>query len=519
MRRLLISGIATLMVAGLFGGSTGGTRAAVADNEQQLTEFVPPFDSDSCAGAPVMTHPETGKTLIAFIQPDDSEPVDGMLVVGLLNDDGTLDGELVEVSTTLPSAGPDYCDNPSLAVGPDGTWLVVWPLDTEGTDFDGSIFGQIVSSTGALSGANFEITDDYDYDLETVSAAWSADDEKFLVTWKANVSDRAVSLEELHSQQIVGQFVDSAGSTIGSNFLVTNYATGVNNNQDLAFGNGIWINVHGKGGNRPYGQIISAEGLEGEPFALYFADQVYQGPGIVYNSHTEQFAVSFWESVGVDSKRIRLLDSEGVPIGTETIFEYEILPGGGGTRPRLLVNGTDGYLMTWSMYDADGTGIRAQLFDSNLEAIGEVVQVSSEGLNAWRSEATCTAEDIILSYWGAEDSAMNVYTNTIEGSCVFESGDDPSISLIGRTRLVGSTTEFANDRVRWAWLRCTRDGDVGSSRRLPLGCRIVARGAGLGSSLERRAYRLSAADRRYGYMRVAIYADGEWHYSSALSVR
>lgn len=97
--------------------------------------------------------------------------------------------------------------------------------------------------------------------------------------------------------------------------------------------------------------------------------------------------------------------------------------------------------------------------------------------------------------------------------------DDPSISMIGSTRLVGSTTEFANDRVRWVWLRCIREGDAGSSRRLPLGCRTVSRGAGLGSSLERRAYRLSAADRRSGYMRVAIYADGEWHYSSALSVR
>lgn len=97
--------------------------------------------------------------------------------------------------------------------------------------------------------------------------------------------------------------------------------------------------------------------------------------------------------------------------------------------------------------------------------------------------------------------------------------EDPSISAIGSTRLVGSTTEFANDRVRWAWLRCTRDGDAGTSSRLPLGCRIAARGAGLGSSLERRAYRLSAADRRSRYMRVAIYADGEWHYSSAVSVR
>jgi hypothetical protein len=521
MRRILVFSIVASIAAGLFVGSTGGTRAAVADNEQQLTEFVPGFDSDSCAGSPVMTHPETGKTLIAFIQPDDGEPLGGMLVVGLLDVDGALDSELVEVSTTFASNGVDNCDPPSLAVGPDGTWLVVWPLDSDGNgtdaaEYDGSVFGQVISSTGTLSGANFEITDDYDYNIETASAVWSADDERYLVTWKANVDQRDADLFESNRQQIVGQFINASGGAIDSNFLVTNYANGVDNNQDLAFGNGIWINVHSKGGSRPYGQIISATGLQGEPFALYFDDQDYQGPGIVYNQFTEQFAVSFWESVDEDTKRLRLLNNEGTPIGTETIFVYA------GTRPRLAVNGDAGYLMTWSMYEADSSGIRAQMFDATLQVVGETVQISSAGLNAWRSEATCSTDgDIILAYWGYvdADNAMNVYTNTIAASCELGGGEDPSISAIGRTRLVGSTTEFADDRVRWAWLRCTRDGDAGTSSRLPIGCRIAARGAGLGSSLERRAYRLSAADRRSRYMRVAIYADGEWHYSSAVSVR
>jgi hypothetical protein len=438
-----------------------------------------------------------------------------MLVVGLLDVDGALDSELVEVSTTFASSGVDYCQPPSLAVGPDGTWLVVWPLAAGGGGYDGSVFGQVISSTGTKSGANFEITDDYDYDIETASAVWSADDERYLVTWKARVDQRAVDLGELNAQQIVGQFINASGGAIDSNFLVTNYANGVNNNQDLAFGNGIWINVHSKGGNRPYGQIISATGLQGEPFALYFDDQNYQGPGIVYNQFAEQFAVSFWENVGALTKRLRLLDNDGTPIGTETIFVYA------GTRPRLTVNGEAGYLMTWSMYNEDSSGIRAQMFDATLQVVGETVQVSSAGLDAWRSEATCSTDgDIILAYWGYvdADNAMNVYTNTIAASCEL-GGEDPSISAIGRTRLVGSTTEFADDRVRWAWLRCTRDGESGTSSRLPTGCRIAARGAGLGSSLERRAYRVSAADRRSRYMRVAIYADGEWHYSSAVSVR
>jgi hypothetical protein len=438
--------------------------------------------------------------------------------VGLLDADGALDSELVEVSTTFATNYPTDCDPASLAVGPDGTWLVVWPLDNDGDEtaaeeYDGSVFAQVIASTGNVSGDNFEISDDYYYDIETVSAVWSPDDERYLVTWKADVSESDVIEAAEDGEQIVGAFIDHVGTAIGSNFLVTDYANGVNNNQDLAFGNGIWINVHSEGGNRPYGQIISATGLQGEPFALYFDDQNYYGPGIVYNQFAEQFAVSFWENAGEDTKRLRLLNNEGTPIGTETIFVYA------GTRPRLAVNGEAGYLMTWSMYDDDSSGIRAQMFDATLQVVGETVQVSSAGLDAWRSEATCSTDgEIILAYWGYVDDAMNVYTNTIAASCEL-GGGDPSISAIGRTRLVGSTTEFADDRVRWAWLRCMRDGDAGTSSRLPIGCRIAARGAGLGSSLERRAYRLSAADRRSRYMRVAIYADGEWHYSSAVSVR
>jgi hypothetical protein len=98
-------------------------------------------------------------------------------------------------------------------------------------------------------------------------------------------------------------------------------------------------------------------------------------------------------------------------------------------------------------------------------------------------------------------------------------GDDPSITAYGATRLIGSTSTFASDRVRWAWLSCRTSGDGGTDTRLPAGCRTVARGSGLGSALERRAYRVTAQDRRHRYVRVAIYADGSWHYSSTHNVR
>lgn len=179
-----------------------------------------------------------------------------------------------------------------------------------------------------------------------------------------------------------------------------------------------------------------------------------------------------------------------------------------------LSNGSWWYFTTgWSMGFANREIIEQNSCDVANNEVGEL------GF-CWHLDPAGDPSDSLMDNgYQMNGIRLNSGTEYLREIYVSGGGDDPSISMIGSARLVGSTTEFANDRVRWVWLRCIREGDAGSSRRLPLGCRTVSRGSGLGSSLERRAYRLSAADRRSGYMRIAIYADGEWHYSSALSLR
>lgn len=401
-----MSSAAALFVAlTLVFASAAPALAAVPDSQQQLTTFDPAVDIDSCAGTSVNTHPGTGKTLIAFIQPDADATYDGMLVVGLLAASGALDGSLVEVSTTIPSAAPDDCDNPSLAAGPDGTWLVVWSLDDDAVT-DG-IVGQIISSTGGLVGANFYISDDKYYNIETVSAAWSATDARYLVTWKANVDERVTDFGELNTEQVVGQFVNGTGSLIGSNFLVTNFAIGVNNNQDLAFGNGIWISVSSEDASTPKGQIITSAGLQGAAFDLSSDAQTYNGPSIVYNSATEQFLATFWESLGEDTKHLRLLSGSGTPLGSDTVYVA------GGQRPRAVAVGTGGYVLTWH----ESSKIRAQAFDATLQVVGEPYQVSSDALQAFRPELACTEAGFVFTYWGRATNVSNIYSNVVAGEC------------------------------------------------------------------------------------------------------
>jgi hypothetical protein len=427
-----ISPAAALLVAlTLVFASASPVLAAVPDNQQQLTTFDPAVDVESCAGTSVSTNPATGKTLLAFIQPDADATYDGVLVVGLLNASGTLDGSLVEVSTTIPSMAPDDCDVPWLAAGPDGSWLVTWSLDTEAPD--AGIAGQIISSTGSLVGVNFYISDDYYTDFETVSAAWSATDARYLVTWKASVDQRVSSLGALADQQVVGQFVSGTGSPISSNFLVTNFANGINNNQDLAFGNGIWIAVSSENGSTPKGQIITAAGLQGPAFDLSSDVQNYRGPGIVYNPATEQFLATFWERNGEYTKHLRLLSGSGTPLGSDTVYVAT------GTRPRIGVAGDGGYLMTWT----DNDVIRAQAFDATLQVVGEQYRVSSDALTyAFRSELACVDGGFVFTYWGNVSGVANIYSNVVAGDCGYalpETNRDGSLWTSAIVILAGLT--------------------------------------------------------------------------------
>ena len=402
MPTVLTRSVTLLAALALIFAGAAPVRAAVPDNQQQLTTFVPSADISSCAGTSISTNPTTGKTLVAFIQPDAETASGGMLVVGLLDANGGLASGLTEVSVTISSADPDGYQPPNLSAGPDGTWLVVWPYFSP--TFNG-IAGQLISSTGTLSGANFYISDDKDSNIETVSAAWSAVDSRHLVTWKSIVSNRDISLGELNGEQIVGQFVDGTGSLIGSNFLVTNFADGVDNNQDLAYGNGIWIAVSSRAGETPYGQIITSAGLQGAAFELSSDAQTYYGPGIAYNSATNQFLASFWEDTGERTKHLRLLSGTGTPIGNSVTSigraAFYAFPGMDSVA-NALTNVTIPDSVTSIGDEAfGGNRLTSVTFLGNAPTAGDGVFIANSGLIAVTRTSTATG-------WGSTWSGVAV---------------------------------------------------------------------------------------------------------------
>ncbi len=64
----------------------------------------------------------------------------------------------------------------------DGGFLVAWD-DTRNGQFDPEIWGQLIDVTGALSGSNFQLADDADWELEYVTTSYNPYCENYLLSW------------------------------------------------------------------------------------------------------------------------------------------------------------------------------------------------------------------------------------------------------------------------------------------------------------------------------------------------
>lgn len=337
--------------------------------QQQLTGMVNNFSPNG--GSPSMAYnPQSRKVLVAMAVDDAAAPDGGMIQVGLLKDDASLAGPLVNVSTTLPTKGAFWINSPGVAAGPDGGWLVVWQDAARSR-----IYGQVIDSNGQPVGPNLNISSNSNYtSIETMSAAWSPTESRYLVTWKAVVTTAFPSAPG--PQQIVGRFVDAAGAGIGNDFLVTSTAQEINNSQDLAYGNGRWVAVGAtQSATRVVGQVVTAAGLQGQLFdvSALGAGDTPIAPSIDYNEVTKQFMVVFRQTSGSVGEYARLLDGNATPVGSNTYL------GGDGSRPQVAAAGSRGYLATWhtpaASYGATGA-VMGRLTEADGTPAGTLIQIS-----------------------------------------------------------------------------------------------------------------------------------------------
>jgi hypothetical protein len=136
-----------------------------------------------------------------------------------VNPSGTLGTEMTVKASGLPN------DNP-LTVAFDGTnYLVVWTDEITTSPNNWDVFGQLVTSTGALSGGRITISTASGQQIGPVIAF---DGTNYLVSWTDMRNDAngnwACDTGEGTCMDIRGQFVNKSGVVVGAEFIISNAA-------------------------------------------------------------------------------------------------------------------------------------------------------------------------------------------------------------------------------------------------------------------------------------------------------
>lgn len=403
MGRRRLSGSLVVGVALLSLGIARSVSAEPVGTQEQLTTFSPSSSSTYCGGPSLAYNSSSSKTLITYIENVSAgagAPRGGVVRAAFMNSSAGLASAPVDVSTSLFPEGFVFCQPPSVAAGPSGTWLIVWPsID------DDQIYGQLLDSAGQLSGSNFVLSSNTNYtDIETVSAAWSPAASRYLVAWKAQVATPFPA--SANGQQVAGRFLDANGTGIGGDFLVTDTADGMNNSVHLAYGNSRWVVVGGTNSSqRVIGQVVDSSGPVGSVFDVVSGSLAggSVGPSIAYNASTNQFMVVFRERSTPYRRFGRLLDGTGAPVGSDIALGTVT-----GNRPRIASAGSSGYLVTWH-----GPGISSigQIYALEVGADGSVIGTEEEvspdsPFEAWRPDVAYDAslDSFFVAYLGNPDT-------------------------------------------------------------------------------------------------------------------
>jgi hypothetical protein len=231
----------------------------------------------------------------------------------------------------------DYQEYPSVAVAPDGHFVVVWTSVFQDGNTQG-VFGQRYDSAGVAQGEEFQINS-FTIGAQTYPSVASDASGNFVVVWDSNGQDGS-------GKGIFGQRYDSAGVPLGSEFRVNSYTT---NAQSMPF------------------VALDAGGNFVVAWHSYFQDGSY---------------------LGIFGQRY---DAGGVPQGNE--FRINSYTASNQTRPSVTSDASGNFVVVWDSYgqDGDGFGIFGQRYDSAGLPVGSEFRINSHTTN-WQNRPSVTSD-------------------------------------------------------------------------------------------------------------------------------
>ncbi len=265
-----------------------------------------------------------------------------------------LSGEF-RVNTNTVSGQHD----PSIAMKPDGSFVIVWVSDGQDGSFDG-IFGQMFDAAGTPQNGEFQINTTTNNSQRAPSAAMDASG-NFVIVWESEGQDGS-------GYGVYGQMFDAAGAPVGSEFRL-NVATSND-----------------------------------------------QGEAKVAMTSTGEF-IAAWNSFGQDGNGTgifaRLFSSSGAPLGGE--FQVNTFTSKNQVYPSVAVNGSGNFVIVWESLNQDGSGkgVYGQRFDAaGVRSGGEFrinTYVQNNQYNPWATMDSAGNFIVVWTSTGQDGSSDGVF--------------------------------------------------------------------------------------------------------------
>jgi hypothetical protein len=305
-------------------------------------------------------------------------------------------GSPLDLELQVESYTTGFQDNPAVATGPDGAFVVVWQSNggSPGTDAAGlSVQGRRFDSEGDPVDLQFQVNT-YTTSSQFLPTVAVDFDGQFVVVW---ASDGSYG-NDASSDSIQGQRFDGAGSPIGQQFQVNSYTTDMQRSPAVATDHdGGFVVVWRSEGSDSDTSGSSVQGQRfdptGSPIGQQFQINTYttngqQSPAVA--ARPGGGFVVVWESDvsggndnSFQSIQARRYDAAGLPVETE--LQVNAYTTNGQRFPAVTADPDGDFVVVWSSDGAAGSNgvdtsfysVQGQRFDGAGDTIGTQFQVNT----------------------------------------------------------------------------------------------------------------------------------------------
>jgi hypothetical protein len=292
---------------------------------------------------------------------------------------------------------------PSVASAADGNFVVVWTNYAPVDGDSAGVFGQRYASNGTTLGSEFQVNS-YTTGMQYLPSVAAKDNGDFMVVWTGQ--DQA-------GFGIVGQRFASSGALLGSEFQSNTYTTDVQNWPVVA--------VDGDGDFVVAWQSYTQDGSDYGVFAQrYDSSGAAAGTEFRVNSHTtgdqeypvvgaaaDGTFVVVWESGLQDGDDLGVFGqryaSDGSALGTE--FQVNTTTADDQAYSAVAMKSNGDFTVTWHSLNQDGSdrGIFGQRFDRDGAPVGDEFLINTVTANDQRYPAAAVIGENVVTVWTSDD--------------------------------------------------------------------------------------------------------------------